>query len=202
LLAFWLAVVFYGLGLIFGLPTLTLISKPLPTLALASSTFGAPGAALVTVGLAFSALGDLLLELGSGATFFLAGMMAFGAAHVAYVAAFLERDHQPRLLALAPFLVWGAALLRWLWSDLGSLAVPVLVYTVLLVAMMWRATATSLATERRDVMVGAVLFGLSDSLIALDRFHGPVPGARWLIILIYWTGQFRIARSVLPERRA
>jgi uncharacterized membrane protein YhhN len=68
--------------------------------------------------------------------------------------------------------------------------------------MMWRATAASLETGRWDAMIGAVLFGLSDSLIALDRFRAPVPGARWLIMASYWAGQFCIARSVFAERRS
>ena len=42
---------------------------------------------------------------------------------------------------------------------------------------------------------GAILFALSDTLIALDRFHAPLAGVRVPIILLYWAGQLGIARS-------
>jgi uncharacterized membrane protein YhhN len=45
--------------------------------------------------------------------------------------------------------------------------------------------------------VGAILFGLSDTLIAIDRFHAPLPGARYAIILLYWAGQAGIAASAV-----
>jgi alkenylglycerophosphocholine/alkenylglycerophosphoethanolamine hydrolase len=50
--------------------------------------------------------------------------------------------------------------------------------------------------------VGAVLFGLSDTLIAIDRFHAPFPGARYAIILLYWAGQAGIAASARPAPRS
>lgn len=203
LLALALAVLAYAAGLALDLPTLRLAAKPLPALALAWWTAGAPGAALVTTGLVFSAVGDLTLDLGTEPAFFLAGMAAFAVAHAAYVAAFLAHTRRPRLLALLPFLLWGVVLLRMVGAGLGPLVAPVCAYAVLLVAMMWRATAASLEAGRWVAAAGAVLFGLSDSLIALDRFHAPVPGARWLIMALYWTGQLGIARSALeasPER--
>jgi uncharacterized membrane protein YhhN len=40
-----------------------------------------------------------------------------------------------------------------------------------------------------------VLFGLSDTLIAVDRFRAPMPGAGYAIILLYWAGQTGIAAS-------
>jgi uncharacterized membrane protein YhhN len=42
---------------------------------------------------------------------------------------------------------------------------------------------------------GAILFGLSDTLLAFDRFRGEIPHARYPIILLYWAGQIGIARS-------
>jgi uncharacterized membrane protein YhhN len=45
--------------------------------------------------------------------------------------------------------------------------------------------------------VGAVLFGLSDTLIAIDRFRTPFPGAPYAIIILYWAGQAGIAASAL-----
>lgn len=202
LLAFALGILVYASGLVIGLPTLALVAKPLPVLALAWWTLGAPRARFVTAGLGFSALGDLLLDLGTETSLFVAGMAAFAVTHVSYTMAFLARSRRPEITTLLPFILWGASLLGLLWTGLGPLTLPVCAYAALLVAMMWRATAASLGTGRWDAMIGAVLFGLSDSLIALDRFRAPVPGARWLILASYWAGQFCIARSVFAGRRS
>jgi uncharacterized membrane protein YhhN len=148
----------------------------------------------VTVGLVFSALGDFLLDLGEETSFFVAGMAAFAVTHAHYVTAFLACSRRNALVVLLPFLLWGVWLLRLVWAGLGGLAAPVCIYAALLVAMMWRAAAASLATGRRDVAIGAVLFGLSDSLIAIERFRAPLPGGRWLILGLYWAGQSLIAR--------
>jgi len=194
LLVFALAVITYGVGIFIGLPALALVAKPVPALALAWWTLRGQGAVLLTVGLVFSPLGDFLLDLGAGTAFFVAGMAAFAITHALYVTAFLAHSRRPAFLALLPFFIWGVSMLRLLWAGLGGLTAPVCIYAALLVAMMWRATATSFATGRRDVAVGAVLFGLSDSLIAIERFHAPVPGGRWLILGLYWAGQSLIAR--------
>jgi len=44
---------------------------------------------------------------------------------------------------------------------------------------------------------GALAFAASDTLIALDRFHAPLPGAPLPIMLLYWAGQGGIAGTAL-----
>ena len=86
---------------------LRLVTKPLPALVLAAWVLQRNGRApgrLVCAGLVVSALGDLLLEMGR----FLPGLVAFLAAHVAYVAAFVCDEGRLRLLRLLPFAVWLA----------------------------------------------------------------------------------------------
>jgi len=63
---------------------------------------------------------------------------------------------------------------------------------------MWRAAARvgHSGRSRRDgwlALLGAILFGMSDTLIGLDRFHAPIPGVRYPIILLYWAGQLGIS---------
>lgn len=192
---FALGIAAWVLGQALGLPALRITAKPVPALALAA--WARPWDRWLTAGLLCSAVGDLAMELDRATPYFLAGMAAFALAHVAYLVAFLSRARSPRLLALLPFALWGALLLLRLWPGLGALRGPVAVYTALLLAMMWRAVAASLKSGRWDAALGAVVFGLSDSLIALDRFDAPVPGARWLIMATYWAGQLAIARSGL-----
>ena len=67
--------------------------------------------------------------------------------------------------------------------------------------MMWRAAARVRAGESAGwiALAGALVFGLSDTLLALHRFHAPIalPSA---IILTYWAGQLGIALSAIRSR--
>ena len=60
-----------------------------------------------------------------------------------------------------------------------------------------RAAARVEGAPRPDgawlVLGGSLVFGLSDSLIALDRFHSPLPASAYVILLTYWAGQAAIA---------
>lgn len=194
LAVFAFGVLAWATGLLMDLTPLRLAAKPVPVLALLAWVRPRSERWLL-VGLACSAAGDFVMELGRDAPYFLAGMAAFGLAHVSYTAAFVARSRAWRLATLLPFVVWGAILMLRLWPGLGGLRVPVAAYAALLLVMMWRAVAASLATASWSTAAGAIAFGISDSLIAFDRFVGPVPAARWLVMTTYWAGQLGIAAA-------
>ena len=197
-LAAFLGVLAYMAGLALDVAWIRLATKPLPVLILAAAaTSWGHGryARRLTAGLLLCAVGDVLLELGEEA--FLAGLVVFLAAHLAYASAFLSDEHALRPWRALPFVVYGAAMYMLLYPRLGAMALPVGVYVAAIVTMMWRAAAR-IGRERKAAswaLVGAVLFGLSDTLIALDRFRAPIPGVRYPILLLYWAGQAGIALS-------
>lgn len=182
-------------------PAAALVSKPLPALALAAAVLhagGPRGAGLVATGLMVSAAGDLLLEW---PRLFLPGLVAFLLAHVAYASAFFAREGRPHAAGALPFAVWLSAMGAWLWPGLGAMKVPVLVYMAAIGSMMWRAAALAGGGHRGGLwaLAGAVLFGASDSLIAVHRFHAPIPGVDVPIMALYYAGQIGIALSTAPE---
>jgi uncharacterized membrane protein YhhN len=191
----------FCVGLAAELPALRLAAKPFPALALAAwVALGCRGrlGRLTAAGLALSAIGDLLLEAGA----FLPGLLAFLSAHVAYLAAFLSADRRPALGRALPFLAWGLGAFAVLRPGLGSMAAPVAVYVTVICLMMWRAAARvgspgTPALAAAVGLAGALAFGASDTLIALDRFVEPIPGVRWPIMLLYWLGQWAIAASAV-----
>jgi uncharacterized membrane protein YhhN len=190
------AAIVYVVGLAAHRPDLRLAAKPVPALALAALVLSERrdgyGAALAG-GLILSAFGDLLLEAPSR---FVAGLATFLCAHVAYTAAFLRGERRWRAVRALPFAVWLIAAFAWIRPGLGDMTVPVVVYMLAIGAMMWRAAARWGAHPgAASALVGATLFGLSDTLIAIDRFHAPIPGAPYAIILLYWAGQAGIAAS-------
>jgi uncharacterized membrane protein YhhN len=134
---------------------------------------------------------------------FLGGLGLFLAAHLLYIGAFIGDARRARPLLAVPFAAYAAAMHRFLAPGLGALALPVAAYALVIAAMMWRAAARVRAGERAGwiALLGALCFGLSDTLLALHRFHAPIafPSA---IILTYWAGQLGIAASAVRSRRA
>ncbi len=97
----------YLVALAVDLAPVRLVAKPVPVLALAAWVMAAAPTGfgrLVAAGLLFSALGDLLLELG----LFLPGLVAFLGAHLAYLVAFLHVERRPALARALPFAAWGS----------------------------------------------------------------------------------------------
>lgn len=202
LAAFLLAALVYVAALGAGAARLRLIVKPVPALALAMAVLSARRdsyARAIAAGLLLSAIGDVLLEFPGR---FVAGLLAFLGAHVAYTIAFLGDERRLRLGRALPFAAWLLAAGSWVWPGLGAMALPVVVYMLAIGTMMWRAAArvgggSTARPGAWPALAGAILFGLSDTLIAIDRFRAPFPGASYAIILLYWAGQAGIAASCL-----
>lgn len=195
------AVAMFVFGLLRDEFWVRLLSKPFPVVAMIVFVSGRATryARGILAGLTLCLLGDVLLEFRD---LFLAGMIAFGLGHIAYVVAFVRRSRTPALHIAFGFVVWIAWALGTLWSGLGAMQIPVTFYTLAIFVMMWRAAAVVHAESQASpwdwcAMGGAVLFGFSDTLIALDRFGDPLDGVRIPIIMTYWLGQALIALSVL-----
>jgi len=161
---------------------------------------------LLTIGLAFSAGGDILLELNNVHGYieerFLAGMAAFFIAHCCYLTYFtlLKKRLKPTLLGVS--LV--SALTVWLLvsDDLQQLLIPVSAYIIVVSLMLWRALAASewtsgLFTRNNSMAWGAISFAISDSLLAFSTFTVKFAMSHWLIMATYYFAQFAIAFSAV-----
>ncbi|WP_394559188.1 lysoplasmalogenase [Aquipseudomonas alcaligenes] len=202
-------IVLFLLGHHLELPWLRLLSKPLPVICLLIWLRQAPAGAYrrwIGIGLAFSLLGDMLLEW--PADLFVFGLGAFLLAHLAYLVAYLGDTRRLAPLDLLIAAVAAGGMFFVLASaGLGQLLLPVALYSLAIGAMLWRALARVGQVASRSAWLaaaGAALFVLSDSLIGINRFVAPFEGARYAIILSYWLGQFGIAASavVLASRTA
>lgn len=177
---------------------------PIALLALLPATYlgvtGAYTGALVvlTVALALSALGDFFLALPDQERFFVPGLGSFLAAHVAYLIAFLPRASAPgtlALLAIVAALAAAGALLATLAPKLGRLRVPVFAYFAVIMAMV--AAALSIREASWVLGVGAVVFALSDSLIAVRKFLTPLSYNNEAVWITYCLAQYMIAAGLL-----
>jgi uncharacterized membrane protein YhhN len=184
-----------------GADALVQVTKPLlmPALAIAVvlARLGtrytlAVGLLLLAIGLSW--LGDLSLMV-PGDLWFVVGLGSFLLAHVAYLVLFIRIGGfgRPRVWAIV-YAVWFVVFLAVLIPGLGSLVVPVVLYGLVLGAMAAMATRVSVV-----VGVGAAVFVVSDTILALSRFLPAVviPGHDVLTMLTYCLGQGIIAAGVL-----
>jgi len=166
--------------------------------AFSSPAHGARYQLAIAIGLACSLLGDIFLMLPTDQ--FLPGLGSFLLAHLAYLVAFTSGVPVATApVLLLPLLAAAVPLLYLLWPTLGRLRLPVLVYSITIVLMVWRAWGRQLALPTPGsslAAAGATLFMVSDAILALNRFHRPFPSARALIMINYAIAQGLIAVSV------
>lgn len=160
-----------------------------------------PGQAIL-VGLALSWVGDaFLLHRGRDGRrrFFLAGLVAFLAAHVAYAVAFVDLGLSPGPTAAAAALVALPSLgaLAWLRPHVpGRLRWPVVGYVVVISAMVATAGGAWSAGDDPRRLAAAVLFYLSDLSVARQRFVAPGMVNRLWGLPAYYVAQILFALSV------
>jgi len=174
--------------------------KMAPVAILGALVLRAPGRharRLAGFGLVMGSIADATIEFT-----FLGGLATFLLAHLLYIAAFVRVDRRLRLLRLVPVVLWAALALPVLVSHAGPLAIPVLLYGIVIFTMIWRAAAATEApgwNAGTIGLLGAMLFGLSDTLLGYARFVAPLPASNLLIMSTYWGGQALIAASFLKR---
>jgi len=153
---------------------------------------------LLAAALVLSALGDFFLALEEQGKFFVLGLGSFLLAHVVYVIGFIPYLGAPSMEALVAMAACGGAattLVFRLWPRLGSMRVPVLAYFAVIMVMVF--CALSMPQASVALGLGAVIFALSDSLIAVRKFMRPFAGVNEAIWLTYIVAQFMITGAML-----
>jgi len=154
------------------------------------TTFGV----IMIVGLLLSWFGDLFLSY-NGRTPFVAGLAAFLAGHIAYVAAFAERGLGEQLFVpLLGMVVVAIPIARWLLPTVpAELKIPVIAYMAVITTMVATAVSTNAADADWRILVGAIAFYLSDLGVARDRFAWPGLINRMVGLPLYFGGQLLLA---------
>lgn len=157
---------------------------------------------LVVAGLVFSLVGDVLLMLPKDR--FTGGLVAFLLAHLVYLCAFAEGmygrglDRAPWWV-FVPLLAYAAVLMRALMPHVPhTLKSPVGAYSLALMLMAGQAVMRGVAGVPGGMAAaaGGILFVISDSVLALDRFRGPIRGGQAIVLATYFAAQTLIALSI------
>lgn len=152
----------------------------------------------IFAGLVLGWVGDAFL-LGQHPNAFLGGLGAFLFSHGAYAVAFSLGPVSWQAVAGASVVaaVGGGVILRWLWPHLGrEFKLPVLAYILTILTMCVLAAGATAATGRWLLVVGAVLFVISDVAVARDRFVVPSPTNNLWGWPTYFASQLMLAWSV------
>lgn len=182
-------------------PVLFLLLKPLTSAMIAGSLLVAAQAptTLLLAAFVFAIVGDIALMF-DGDKAFLAGLSSFFVAHLAFVAEFagtITNPSMPPVWTLA-FVAYAVLFFRWLLPRTGPLRLPTLAYGIVLTLMVLAAATAYRALPGPAsalALAGALVFGLSDSVLAVRQFVGPYRGAQPLILGSYWLAIGLIAIS-------
>ncbi len=156
----------------------------------------------------FSWFGDIILQLQQfNDLFFMTGLCCFLIAQVLYLIVFFSTPGRNvlffrRIYLVLPVLAYGIILLYFIYDGLEDMRIPVIIYAVVILTMLTAALNRQWKVNKQSyllVLTGAVLFVLSDSLIAIDKFAYPFLLARIAIMTTYIMAQYLIAVGCLKQ---
>ena len=151
----------------------------------------------------FSWCGDVLLMFqGENEIFFLLGLSAFLIAHIFYIIFFhkvrIKEKIKSNLWLLIVVVVYYAALITLLYPHLADMKAPVLVYGIVISFMFMLAMHMLFIKKRiagKWMVIGALLFVISDSILAINKFYQSFEMAGVLIMVTYGLAQFFIVEG-------
>ena len=159
----------------------------------------------------FSLAGDVFLMIALD-RFFIFGLVAFLLAHIAYVIGFnipLPEFSAWGLVFAVIVSLGGARIIRRIVAALASngqsaMRTPILIYSLvislmLLSAMMKLSDLTWNANAAALVSLGALLFYISDILLAWNKFVAPIQHGRIYNIAAYHLGQIMLIAGVIAQ---
>ena len=164
----------------------------------------------LSAGLLFSWAGDITLEFTRiNEVYFIIGLFCFLLAQLMYMAVFFKTAGQniifsKRAYLLIPVLIYGIMLVSYLFRDLAEMRVPVILYAAVILSML------AGAINRRDkvngvsyflVLTGAILFVISDSAIAVNKFSHHFGSSGIVIMATYIVAQYLIVTGYIYQYR-
>ena len=163
----------------------------------------------VIAALFFSWAGDVLLMFEEkDQLFFMLGLSAFLIAHIFYIILFHHirvRESvkgNPWLMVIV--VVYYGALITLLSPFLGEMKWPVRVYGIVISFMFMLAMHMLFIRNKmagKWMMAGAMLFVVSDSVLAINKFYQPFEGAGIVIIVTYCLAQLFIVEGAVKYIR-
>jgi uncharacterized membrane protein YhhN len=158
-----------------------------------------------TTALIFSLFGDVFLMY-SGQLPFKIGLISFLIAHILFIKIVLHRIEKVSfssiLIAVIPFGTFLLLLVFTIKDSLGELLMPVIIYGFVISAFGTVSLIGYLETKSNKSMwmfIGAIVFMVSDSILAINKFYHSIEIFGVLIMGTYVIAQYFIYRSMILE---
>ncbi len=150
----------------------------------------------IITALCFCLAGDILLLNNN---YFLFGLASFLVAHIIFTYAFstihgFSRNLWPLLVLSIVYISY----FLYLMPGLKTYVLPVAIYLVAIMIMNWQAIGLYLRDHKRVYLLiafAAIIFTVSDAMIAYDKFKEPFSGAAVLILSTYWLAIYVFAST-------
>ncbi|HMJ71261.1 MAG TPA: lysoplasmalogenase [Cyclobacteriaceae bacterium] len=200
-----------------GIQILSDVTKPLivPFLVgyyVASTPF--PRSIPLMVALLACWLGDVaLMFVGYAEIWFMAGLASFLVGHLFYIIIYRQfrwESVEDGLLPVQkvrfslPVVLAGTGLIVILFPVLGGLKFPVMIYAIAIMVMVMNAIFRFGRTNSRSfwlVLAGALMFMISDSILALNKFRGEIEMGGVLIMMTYISAQYLIVEGLSSHEK-
>ncbi|WJG07615.1 lysoplasmalogenase [Aliiglaciecola sp. LCG003] len=154
---------------------------------------------LMAIAITASGVGDVLLSL-SFTNSFVYGLGAFLSAHLVYTTTFfLYRNKQMKIsawrkLSAVMLISFGLLMGAYILPDAGDLLVPVSFYLCVIASMAVTALLSQLPIS---VSIGAAVFMLSDTFIAINMFKQPLLASGYIVMITYYLAQYLIVMGIV-----
>jgi uncharacterized membrane protein YhhN len=165
---------------------------------------------LMLAALFFSWAGDMILELSHlNNSLFTFGLLSFLLAHVMYIFVFIGTPGKKGFLVkhvylLVPVILYGVGLVLYLYNDLAGMRLPVIIYAAVILTMLTASFDRIEKVNRASywlVLSGAILFVISDSAIAVNKFSFHFAGSGIIIMSTYIIAQYLIVTGYIRQFR-
>lgn len=192
-------------GIILEIPILVYIFKPLIISSLLLLyVFSLPKRLKwYVIALELCFFGDVLLMF-EGELFFIFGLVSFLMAHFLFIKIVIGSIKKTSLktivTAIIPFLGLFSLLILTLKDSLGALFLPVVIYGLTIATFGIVSFIDYLGTKSMKsllMLVGAIIFMISDSVLAINKFYAPAPIFEITVMITYVLAQYFIFKSML-----
>ena len=159
----------------------------------------------IVLALFFSWAGDILLMfVADNSAFFLAGLFTFLIAHIFYIFFFhavrIRENIKGKGFLLLIVFVYYAILMTVLTPGLVNMKLPVGIYGVFICFMLMLAMHMLYIKNRnagKKMFAGALLFVISDTVLAINKFYYPFMEAGIIIMITYGIAQLLIVQGAI-----
>jgi uncharacterized membrane protein YhhN len=203
--------IFYLLIVFFGQEQIAWFIKPIliPFLFLEVLFYPSfPSKKNLLTALSFSWIGDVILLFSDrDEANFISGLLAFLISHVVYIIIFSkhlkERNRKNKAvfwIGVTAIILYLLTMLAVLLPSLGDFKVPVFVYALVISTMLLFAFKGFFIWEEPAkwyILLGAIIFVSSDSILAFDKFYTPIMQSSFLIMVTYLIAQYLIIKGIL-----